>query len=144
MENKTITSLTLGDTIDKVREFHNAFRIKNEETPVGTVEESEYMLRYNLMKEETDEYLEACERGDLVEIADALGDQLYILCGTILRHGLQYKIEEVFNEIQRSNMSKLDKSGKPVYREDGKVLKGEQYFRPDIRGILQEYLDATE
>ena len=90
------------------------------------------------MKEENEEYLEAAKNNDIVEIADALGDQLYILCGTILRHGLQYKIEEVFNEIQRSNMSKLDEHGKPIYREDGKVLKSSLYFRPDIKKIIEK------
>jgi predicted HAD superfamily Cof-like phosphohydrolase len=60
------------------------------------------------------------------------------LCGTILRHGLQHKIEEVFNEIQRSNMSKLDENGKPIYREDGKVLKSSLYFRPDIKKIIDK------
>ncbi len=88
------------------------------------------------MKEENEEYLEAAQRGDLIEVADALGDMLYILCGTILEHGLQYKIEEVFDEIQRSNMSKLGEDGRPVYREDGKVLKGPNYFRPDFSNIL--------
>ena len=95
-------------------------------------------MRFNLMKEENEEYLEAAKNNDIVEIADALGDQLYILCGTILRHGLQYKIEEVFNEIQRSNMSKLDEHGKPIYREDGKVLKSSLYFRPDIKKIIEK------
>jgi len=89
------------------------------------------------MKEENEEYLEAAKNGDIVEIADALGDQLYILCGTLLRHGLQHKIEEVFMEIQRSNMSKLDRNGKPIYREDGKVLKSELYFKPDIEKVLK-------
>ena len=62
---------------------------------------------------------------------------LYILCGTIISHGLQNKIEEIFQEIQSSNMSKLGKNGKPIYREDGKVLKGPNYFKPDIRKILK-------
>lgn len=88
------------------------------------------------MAEENDEYLEACEKGDLVEVADALGDQLYILCGTILKHGMQHKIEEVFREIHRSNMSKLDEHGKPIFREDGKVMKGPGYFKPDIQQVL--------
>jgi predicted HAD superfamily Cof-like phosphohydrolase len=90
------------------------------------------------MKEENEEYLEAAKSNDIVEIADALGDQLYILCGTILRHGLQHKIVEVFEEIQRSNMSKLDVNGKPIYREDGKVLKSELYFKPNIQKILED------
>ena len=88
------------------------------------------------MKEENEEYLQAAKEGDLTEIADAVGDMLYILCGTILKHGLQDKIADVFEEIQRSNMSKLDKNGKPIYREDGKVLKSELYFKPDIKRIL--------
>jgi predicted HAD superfamily Cof-like phosphohydrolase len=66
-----------------------------------------------------------------------LGDQLYILCGTILKHGLQDKIEEVFDEIQNSNMSKLDAEGKPIFREDGKILKGPNYFPPNIFKILE-------
>ena len=88
------------------------------------------------MEEENNEYLEAAEAGDLVEIADALGDQLYILCGTILSHGMQDVIEDVFLEIQASNMSKLGENGLPILREDGKVMKGPHYFRPDIANIL--------
>jgi predicted HAD superfamily Cof-like phosphohydrolase len=84
------------------------------------------------MKEENEEYWDAVNKGDLVEIADALGDMLYILCGTIVSHGLQDKIEQVFDEIQRSNMSKLGPDGKPIYRADGKVLKGPKYFKPDL------------
>ena len=89
------------------------------------------------MEEENLEYLKATKENNLVEIADALGDMLYILCGTIISHGLQDKIEEIFQEIQNSNMSKLGKNGKPIYREDGKVLKGPNYFKPDIRRILK-------
>ncbi len=89
------------------------------------------------MEEENNEYLEAAKNGDLIEVADALGDQLYILCGTILKHGLQHKIEEIFFEIQNSNMSKLDENGKPIYREDGKILKSELYFKPNIEKILK-------
>jgi predicted HAD superfamily Cof-like phosphohydrolase len=132
--------LKLQDTIGYVREFHDAFGIDNMETPSADVSKDVFNLRHKLMKEENDEYLEACENGDLVEIADACGDMLYILCGTLLKHGLQDKIEEVFTEIQRSNMSKLDADGKPIYREDGKVLKGEQYFKPDIKAILKDYI----
>ena len=70
--------------------------------------------------------------------ADALGDMLYILCGTIITHGMQHVIDQVFEEIQSSNMSKLGSDGKPIYREDGKVLKGPNYFRPDIAKILNQ------
>jgi len=90
------------------------------------------------MDEENKEYFEAANNNDLVEVADALGDMLYILCGTILEHGMQHKIEEVFEEIQRSNMSKLGVDGKPIYREDGKVLKGPNYSKPNIESILDK------
>jgi predicted HAD superfamily Cof-like phosphohydrolase len=88
------------------------------------------------MAEENQEYLESANNNDLVEVADALGDILYILCGTIIEHGMQNKIEEVFDEIQRSNMSKLGEDGEPIYREDGKVMKGPNYFKPNILKIL--------
>jgi predicted HAD superfamily Cof-like phosphohydrolase len=129
---------TLLDKIHSVGEFHDVFKIGNRYVPTGIVHEDEYKLRFNLLKEENEEYFEACQKGDIVEIADALGDLLYITFGTILRHGLQHKIEEVFDEIHRSNMSKLDENGKPIFREDGKVLKSERYFRPDIRSILEK------
>lgn len=124
-------------SIKKVEEFHNAFNIANNDSP-QTLPKEEYELRYNLIKEENEEYLAACERGDIVEIADALGDILYIALGTLLKHGLQNKIDEVFEEIHRSNMSKLGSDGKPIYREDGKVLKGENYFKPNIKSILEK------
>jgi len=124
--------------ISDVARFHDAFGIENNQHPTAQLSAADVQLRFNLMKEENEEYLDAAQNGDLVEIADALGDQLYILCGTILRHGLQHKIEEVFAEIQRSNMSKLDENGKPIYREDGKVLKSALYFKPDIAKILAQ------
>ena len=122
--------------INHVKLFHESFGIENKIRPSSNLSEKVYNLRYNLMKEENDEYLDACEKGDMVEIADALGDMMYILCGTILSHGLQGKIEEIFEEIQRSNMSKLDENGKPIYREDGKILKSKKYFKPNISKIL--------
>ncbi len=124
--------------IKHVEDFHDAFGIVNNYLPTTKLTEEEIVLRYNLMKEENEEYLEAAKNNDIVEIADALGDQLYILCGTILKHGLQHKIEEVFEEIQRSNMSKLDEQGKPIFREDGKILKSNRYFKPDIKTVLDK------
>lgn len=128
--------LTLNATIDHVRDFHDAFGISNAPAPIGDIGQKDALLRYTLMREENEEYLEAANRGDLVEVADALGDMLYILCGTILKHGLQDRIAAVFEEIQRSNMSKLDANGQPIYRDDGKVLKSDRYFKPDIAGVL--------
>jgi predicted HAD superfamily Cof-like phosphohydrolase len=118
-----------------VEAFHDKFLIENNHE-YTLLDEKTSELRYNLIKEENEEYLEACKNGDIVEIADALGDILYIAFGSLLKHGLQYKIDEVFDEIHRSNMSKLDKDGKPIFREDGKVLKSELYFRPDIKKVL--------
>ena len=122
--------------IEHVRQFHDAFGIKNNYKPNAVLDSDVFDLRHRLMHEENEEYLEACKNGDLVEIADALGDMMYILCGTILSHGLQDKIENIFEEIQRSNMSKLGADGKPIYREDGKILKGPNYFKPDIKKKL--------
>lgn len=124
--------------IAAVTEFHKAFGLGIKNTPTADLGLQKNLLRYKLMREENEEYLEAANNNDLVEVADALGDMLYILCGTIIEHGLQEKIEEVFEEIQRSNMSKLGADGKPIYREDGKVLKGPDYFQPDIASILKK------
>ena len=121
-----------------VQEFHESFGLGIQHKPIAKLEENKLKLRFDLMTEENEEYLEAAKNNDLVEVADALGDMLYILCGTILEHGMQYKIEEVFNEIQRSNMSKLGKDGNPIYREDGKVLKGPNYFKPNILKIIEK------
>jgi predicted HAD superfamily Cof-like phosphohydrolase len=121
-----------------VSEFHTAFGIGYRETPKADLGAEKLKLRFDLMAEENEEYLEAAQEDDLVEVADALGDMLYILCGTIIEHGMQHKIEEVFEEIQRSNMSKLGADGNPIYREDGKVLKGPNYFKPDIKSILEK------
>lgn len=125
------------EKIEAVKAFHTAFKLGYSKTPLPSLGIEKNLLRYKLMREENEEYLEAANNGDLVEVADALGDLLYILCGTIIEHGLQHKIDEVFEEIQRSNMSKLGEDGKPIYREDGKVLKGPNYFKPDIKRILK-------
>ena len=125
-------------SLQAVQEFHRAFGLGIAPKPTGDLSSEKVQLRYELMKEENEEYLEAANNNDLVEVADALGDMLYILCGTIIEHGMQHKIEEVFNEIQNSNMSKLGNDGKPIYREDGKVLKGPNYFKPNIQEILEK------
>jgi len=128
----------MKNKIEAVKAFHTAFKIGHRETPKASLGLEKNTLRYKLMREENEEYLEAANNDDLVEVADALGDMLYILCGTIIEHGLQHKIEEVFEEIQRSNMSKLGENGEPIYREDGKVLKGPNYFKPNIAEILNK------
>ena len=128
----------MKDKISAVELFHTSFGLGVSQDLQADLGEAKNILRFNLMDEENKEYLEAAAANDMVEVADALGDMLYILCGTILEHGMQYKIDEVFQEIQRSNMSKLGSDGKPIYREDGKVLKGPNYFKPNIKEILDK------
>ena len=126
----------MKDKILAVKEFHKAFKLDYLDKPKADLGMDKNKLRFNLMKEENEEYFEAANNNDMVEVADALGDMLYILCGTIIEHGMEHKIDGIFREIQNSNMSKLGADGSPIYREDGKVLKGPNYFKPDIEGIL--------
>ena len=131
-------TMNIHDLIKEVGVFHDSFGIENNFQPTTALTEEEIQLRFDLLKEENEEYLEAAKRGDLTEVADALGDIMYILFGTILKHGLQDKIVEVFKEIQASNLSKLGADGKPIYRADGKVLKGPNYFKPNINEVLKK------
>lgn len=121
--------------LNSVKEFHEKFKQENGFSPT-LITEQEAELRHKIMVEEVDEYLEAAKSNDMVGVADALGDQLYILCGTILKHGMQHIIEDVFDEIHRSNMSKLGPDGEPILREDGKIIKGPNYQPPDIQNII--------
>ena len=130
--------MSLLEKINKVKEFHVTFKLEYYETPIANIDPGIANLRHKLMQEENDEYLEACRNNDLTQIADALGDKMYILFGSIIAHGLQYKIEEIFDEIHRSNMSKLDENGNPIYREDGKILKSKNYFLPKILQVLND------
>lgn len=119
-----------------VKEFHEKFDIPVSEE-FTLIPRERYLLRYELMNEENSEYLEACVEESLVDVADALTDKLYILMGTMVEHGMGNIIEKVFDEVQRSNMSKLGEDGKPIRREDGKILKGPNYFKPDIEQYLK-------
>ena len=118
-------------------DFQSAYNSTRNTKPT-LLDPSESMLRYELGKEELIEYLEACNNDDLVEITDALADQLYILLGTMVAHGMQDIIEDVFDEVHRSNMSKLGEDGKPIYREDGKILKGPNFTPPNIEQFLAD------
>jgi predicted HAD superfamily Cof-like phosphohydrolase len=130
--------MTLNECLSSVAEFHSTFGLRVEKAPKMSLSSEEMSLRHSLMAEENDEYLEAVRAGDMVEVADALGDMLYILCGTIVSHGMQNVMADVFRTIQASNMSKLGPDGQPIYRADGKVLKGPGYFKPDIAGALRD------
>lgn len=129
--------------LNKVEEFQRAFnQLVNDKPSVI----NDYELRYDLMREENDEYLEAAKNNNLVEIADALADQLYILYGTVLAHGMQHIIEDVFNEVHRSNMTKLV-DGKPlingvdgiyeITKPIGKILKPNTYESPNISKFIK-------
>ena len=131
--------------LEQVKTFQLAFGQKVAEKP-QLVDLEKAHLRYDLGKEELDEYLEAVEQNDLVGVADSLTDQLYILCGTILEHGMQHIIEDCFTEVQNSNMSKLDNDGKPIIngengvfdesRPKGKILKSKNFREPNLKQFL--------
>lgn len=118
---------------EMVEEFHKTFGANVGEKP-ELPNEQERELRKKLLTEEFNEYLEGEHNNDIVEISDALGDMMYIIYGTAVSYGLP--IDEIFQEIHSSNMSKLDENGKPIYREDGKVLKSNLYFKPNIKKII--------
>ena len=131
--------------LEQVAIFQRAFG-QNVETLPTLINRETAKLRYDLMKEENEEYLEAVENNDLVEVYDALVDQYYILCGTILEHGMQNIIEKGFEEVQRSNMSKLDEVGLPIINGEngvldesrplGKILKSKNYSEPNLKQFL--------
>ncbi len=126
----------MQNQLKSVKKFHQAFGVKISNKPTLELSKDILKLRHSLMQEENNEYLKAVEEKNLIEVADALGDMLYILCGTILTHGFQNLIEDIFDEIQSSNMSKLGDDGKPIYRNDGKVLKGPNYKKPNFKKII--------
>ena len=92
-------------------------------------------LRVSLIKEELDELIEAMNKKDLVEVADALTDILYVTYGA--GHAFGINLDDCFEEVQNSNMSKLDKDGKPIYNDKGKVMKGPNYFKPDLTKFIK-------
>ena len=92
-------------------------------------------LRVSLIKEELDELIEAMNKKDLVEVADALTDILYVTYGA--GHAFGINLDECFKEVQNSNMSKLDNNGQPIYNDKGKVMKGPNYFKPDLSKFIK-------
>ena len=91
-------------------------------------------LRIDLIKEELDELIEAMKNNDLLEVADALTDILYVTYGA--GHAFGIDLDKCFDEVQNSNMSKLDENGQPIYNESGKVMKGPNYFKPDLSRFI--------
>ena len=123
------------DKLKMVHDFHriyNAHIGKTAEFPDKETRD----LRISLMNEEFNEFLLAEEQDDYIGVCDALADMLEIIYGTAVSYGMP--IDKVFAEVHASNWSKLDADGNPIYREDGKVLKGPNYFKPDIARIVKE------
>ena len=117
-------------------EFHKAFNLPIRETPGIGIDEALAKLRVALLEEEVNEFVAASADQDLIGIADALADIVYVAYGTALTYGID--LNAVLHEVHRSNMSKLGQDGKPILRSDGKVVKSERYFRPDIASILRQ------
>lgn len=123
--------------IKHVEEFYRAYNIP---IPEGMrfLHKERALLRHKLIQEEVGELLEASmsSQGTLVDVADAITDCFYILIGTALEYGIADKLPALFDEVHSSNMSKLDENGKPIYREDGKVMKGPEYKKPNLKDII--------
>jgi predicted HAD superfamily Cof-like phosphohydrolase len=127
-------------TLEQVKIFHETYELPVKAAP-DISDEKTNALRINLLAEELDELKEALDAGDMVEVLDALTDLQYVLDGAYLSFGMQDLKTLAFDEVQRSNMSKLGADGKPVVRpEDGKILKGPDYFKPD----LAQFIDTKE
>ncbi len=124
-------------TLEQVQEFHETYGLPVKDSP-DISDPKTNKLRVNLLAEEVEELQEALEAGDMVEVLDALTDIQYVLDGAYLSFGLQHVKTAAFEEVQRSNMSKLGEDGKPIVRpEDGKILKGPNYFKPDIAQFIK-------
>jgi len=122
---------------EKVQEFMNAFG-QEVVTKPGWPKAKTMELRMDLIEEEVGEFNQACcdATGSLVDIADALSDILYVVYGA--GHSFGIDLDKCFSEVHRSNMSKLGEDGKPIYRKDGKVLKGENFSEPNLEEVLNE------
>ena len=129
--------------IRQLKEFHTAFNLPQRDIPT-IIPPDEFKLRHKILVEEVGELSDAYFVDDIVEVADAITDCLYVLIGTALQFGIADKLEACFDEVHRSNMSKLGNDGYPIMREDGKVMKGENYTRPDLKSILSEPIVAQQ
>lgn len=121
--------------IEQLKEFHKVYGLPIRNTPT-LLPVKEFEMRHRILREEVDELSDAHFNNDIVEVADALCDIMYIAIGTAVQFGLGDILEECFEEVHRSNMSKLDENGHPIYRADGKVLKGNLWSPPDLIKII--------
>jgi predicted HAD superfamily Cof-like phosphohydrolase len=121
--------------IEQLKEFHTAFNLPQRKHP-QLISESEFDTRHRLLIEEMGELKDANHCGDIIEVADAITDCMYVIIGTALQFGLTNVLERCFDEVHRSNMTKLGNDGKPIVNETGKVVKGPNYSHPDIAKII--------
>ncbi len=124
----------LDSKLEMVKDFNKSFKIEQKSKP-SLISQEKFELKFNLMQEELNEYKEACKNKNLVEVADAIVDMMYVLYGFITQHGLSDVFYDLFEEVHKSNMSKLER-GKPLFRSDGKVIKGSEYFKPNLKDII--------
>jgi predicted HAD superfamily Cof-like phosphohydrolase len=124
----------IRSSLEMVREFHEAYEVAVAHTTLLNPSEELRELRKRLIYEEFHELWTALNGNDIVEIADALADLTYVVYGTAVSYGIP--LDEVFEEVHDSNMTKLGADGKPIVRADGKVLKGPNFRPPDIESIL--------
>ena len=119
---------------EKVGTFMKTFGQEVKQSPAFSSDKINN-LRLSLIKEELDELIEAINKKDLVEVADALTDILYVTYGA--GHAFGINLDKCFDEVQNSNMSKLDHNGKPIYNHNGKVMKGPNYFKPNLNKFIR-------
>lgn len=126
----------MKNSLSKLIEFHKAGGVSVETEPTALISENLIDLRLDLLQEELHEYRIAAKTHDLISVADALTDLLYVLLGTFVAHGLQNHAVALFEEVHKSNMSKFKGLESPRLREDGKVLKSPQFQKPNIGAVL--------
>lgn len=128
------------DWVTDIGEFHNKFGVAEYSLEHGPPREIQ-QLRYELVKEESKEVRDAIQARDIVKIADGCADLIVVTIGTARVYGIPMRA--VWDEVHRSNLSKLGRDGRPIYRADGKVLKGEDFSPPDLETILNGYMQKA-
>ena len=120
--------------IKLLTEFNKAFSVPVNRKPT-LISNEEFKLKINLIKEELNEYENACSEEDITEVCDAIVDLAYVMYGMVVQHGLSDVFDDMFEEVHKSNMSKLE-NGRELTRSDGKIMKGSEYFTPDLNQFI--------
>ncbi len=120
--------------IKLLTEFNKAFSVPVNKKPT-LISNEEFKLKINLIKEELSEYEDACSEQDITEVCDAIVDLAYVMYGMVVQHGLSDVFDDMFEEVHKSNMSKLE-NGRVLTRSDGKIMKGSEYFTPDLNQFI--------